>query len=241
MRYLRSYRFLFDNTHRTQSLLGVAVCEAIPVLGQIIFTGYAFDMIEALDERGDTNCPAFDTSRLSAYVTRGLWPLIVQLVVLLPVLFVAWIVGMVLVALIAGDPGRATGVRVFLALLFPIVFVAVLGLSIVLAPLTLYVGVRQELSGAAIDFVRDFLRRVGRETALAQAFIATTGTSLIIVGTLLLCLPVLPALALVHFAQYHLLGQLYRLYRQRGGSAVPLPTPAPATEETQNEVEPSNP
>src|SRR5437899_2377970 len=76
-------------------------------------------------------------------------------------------------------------------------------------------------------FVQDFLRRVGRETLLAQLFVATSGTSIVLLGVLCLCVPMFPALALVHFAQYHLTGQLYRLYRARGGEAVQAVVSAP--------------
>src|SRR5271156_255730 len=47
MRYLRSYRFLFDNAYWAINLLAATLCQAIPVVGAMVFTGYAFEMIEA--------------------------------------------------------------------------------------------------------------------------------------------------------------------------------------------------
>jgi hypothetical protein len=93
-------------------------------------------------------------------------------------------------------------------------------ISIVLAPVTLFVGLRQEVTGDTVAFAQDFLRRVGKETLLAQLFVTFSGTAIVVLGAMMFCVPAWPALALVHFSQYHLLGQLYRLYRERGGEPI---------------------
>jgi hypothetical protein len=221
MHYLRSYRFLFDNPCWALNLLAATLCQAVPVVGAMVFTGYALETIEPIERGSDRACPAFERSRLRAYLWRGLWPVIVQVIAIIPVLLIAWIVAMVLVAVIAGEPQRSTtGPRVALAALVPLVLLALGFVSIVLAPMTLFVGLRQEVNGDMMTFAYDFLQRVGRETFLAQLFIALTGTSLVLGGAFFMCVPALPALAIVQFAQYHLLAQLYRLYRERGGAPV---------------------
>jgi len=236
MRYLRSYRFLFDNTCWALNLLAASVCQAVPVVGAMVFTGYALEMIEAIERGSDRDCPAFERSRLREYLWRGLWPVIVQVIAIIPVLLILWIVGMVLVAVIAGEPQRSTtGPRVALAALVPLALLALGFISIVMAPMTLFVGMRQEVNGGMMTFAHDFLQRVGRETFLAQLFIALTGSSLVLCGAFFMCVPALPALAIVHFAQYHLLAQLYRLYRERGGEPLPARPPgADATMAGQN-------
>jgi hypothetical protein len=206
MRYLRSYRFLFDNAYWAINLLAATLCQAIPVVGAMVFTGYAFEMIEAIERGGDRDCPTFDRDRVRPYLWRGLWPVIVQLIALLPILLIAWIVVMVLMAVIAGEPQRdTTGARIGLATLAPAGLLAIGLLSVPLAPMTLFVGLRQEVSGTMLAFTHDFLQRVGRETCFAQLFITLTGGSLVVFGAFLVCVPVFPALAIVHFAQYHLL------------------------------------
>jgi Protein of unknown function (DUF4013) len=238
MRYLRSYRFLFDNAYWALNLLAATLCQAIPVVGPMVFTGYALEMIEALERGGDRDCPLFDRDRVRSYLWRGLWPVIVQVIAVLPVLLIAWIVGMVLVAVIAGEPQRSTtGPRVALAVLLPLGLLAIGLISVLLTPLTLFVGLRQEVSGAMMTFAHDFLLRVGRETFLAQLFVTLTGTSLVLFGAILVCVPVFPALAIVHFAQYHLLAQLYRLYRERGGEPLAVRHAADATAAGQSAEE----
>ncbi len=215
MRYLRSYGFLFDSPRWPANLLAGAACQFVPVLGPMAFTGYAFELVESVPRNGDRDHPVFDLGHLESYLLRGLWPLIVQMAGLIPVMLVS----LVLLAAMADTSAVTTRARVTLGLLPPVVFGVLLVLSVFLAPLTLYVGLRQELAGVQA-FVQDYFRRVGRETLLTQVFVAVTGTSVALVGGSLFCVGVYPALALVHLAQYHLLAQLYGLYLQRGGKRL---------------------
>jgi hypothetical protein len=222
MHYLRSYRCVFDRPNWPMTGLAAAACEAVPVLGQIIFTGYALEKLQSSRRADDHGMPPFDVERAHLYLTRGTWPFIVQLIAVLPVLMVSLLALFILWVMIAEQRTAIAAPRLMLIALLPgslLVFVLV---SVVLAPLTLYVAVRQELTGAAVPFVQDFLARVGRETLLAQVFVTLTGLALMVLGFLLLFVPVFGAMALAHFAQYHLLGQLYDLYLQRGGAPIPV-------------------
>jgi len=223
MRYLRAYQYVFAHAGWGMNWLAASACQVVPVLGQIVFTGYAFEVLESLREEDDCSYPLFDVNRMGAYLQRGLWPTIVQMLVVLPVIFAAWILGFVLAALMAGDVRGGSGPRLLLALLVPIAFGIFILLGTVLVPLTLHVGFRQELTQEAAPYVQDFLRRVWRETMLAQVFVAVTGAALTAIGSLLCCFPALAALALWHFAWYHLLAQLHELYLQRGGTPVGPP------------------
>jgi len=94
-------------------------------------------------------------------------------------------------------------------------------LSVVIVPLSLYIGLRQELTlASAFEFVPDFLKRVFKELLLAQIFILITGLSLLVVGLAACLIGVLPAAAWVVFAQHQLMAQLYGLHIERGGTAV---------------------
>ena len=57
-------------------------------------------------------------------------------------------------------------------------------------------------------------------------FLGVTGLSAALIGSALCCIGVYPAAALVHFAQYHLLAQLYGLYLERGGEPLASSTSA---------------
>ncbi len=226
MHYLRAYRLLFAQPGGFMIGLAISVCQLVPLLGQIVFTGYAFEVMEKGRDNNDSRLPGFDMERLDVYLTRGTWPFAVQLALMGPALLLCLFAGFILIALVSPGDGRsaATAPKVVLAALFPASFLLFLLLSVLLVPLTLYVGYRQHLDlPTARSFVRDFLKRVGRETVLAQLFVTVTGAALTLLGTALLCLPAAPALAVAYLAQYHLIGQLYRLYQRRGGAPVALP------------------
>ena len=71
-------------------------------------------------------------------------------------------------------------------------------------------------------FMQDFLKRVGKELILAQLFLVGTAIVIMPIAYVLCVLPAFPAAVLIQMAHFHLLYQLYGLYLQRGGTAIPL-------------------
>ena len=60
-------------------LLG-AVCALIPILGPIVYLGYLTEVIVAQHRHGEESFAAFDFDYFGRYLSRGLWPFLVQLV-----------------------------------------------------------------------------------------------------------------------------------------------------------------
>jgi hypothetical protein len=167
--------------------------------------------------------PDLTFDRLGEYLARGVWPFLVQLIVNLPVGFafgMLWTLGMMLVSIAAAsDSGVLAGVVVIL--LFIVYLLVVVALGVVSAPLYLRAGLSSDFAGAfSMAFLRDFLRRVGKETLLMQLFLSATSLLFTLGGMLACCIGVYPALALVMFAHHHLVLQLYELYLERGGTPV---------------------
>ena len=102
-------------------------------------------------------------------------------------------------------------------------------LSLVKTPMLLRAGLTQDL-GAAFSkaYTLDFLRKMWLELLLAGLFLAFTSLPLVLLGEACCFIGVFPAIALVVMAEHHLYYQLYTLYLQRGGMAIPL-KPEPAT------------
>jgi hypothetical protein len=121
------------------------------------------------------------------------------------------------------DSGPPVLLFVGMALWFVILLVGILAVGLVSVPMSLRAGLAQDL-GAAFSwpFIRDFVGRMWLETILVHLFLAVSGTLIMLAGLLLFCVGVYPAGALVGFAQAHLIHQLYELYLQRGGTAIPL-------------------
>jgi hypothetical protein len=231
MQYIQAYRFVFQSPKWFMNLLFSALCILVPVVGQMVLMGWAFEVIEALlVSRGAY--PDFDTNRLGKYLMRGLWPFLVYLVVSVPVSMVGGVIYMITV--FAGA-ALAQDHPMVLWVIFPFVFVLVVALSllthIVLVPLCLRAGLGQDFASAfSVEFVKDFLKRMWKEMLLVWLFLVVTAPFVAIAGLLLLCVGIYFAQALIMLAQYHFWYQFYDLYLQRGGTPIPLQA-KPAVEE----------
>jgi hypothetical protein len=194
-------------------------------IGLIVFLGYGFEIIESLHRHKDSRYPDFDMNRLMDYLLRGLWVFLVRLVAGIPVgMIVAFLYIAVWVATAAApDKYRGIVLGIGLPLFFIVVLLLSMAVSLVIVPLTLRAGLTQDFGQAfSLAFIKDFIKRVWLETILQGLFMAATGFVLMLAGLLLCFIGIYPAAALMTFAEFHLLYQLYELYLERGGTPIPL-------------------
>jgi hypothetical protein len=228
--YLESYQFVFRSPKWPQNFLLCMVAPLVPVAGAMVVLGYHFDIIESLHLRPKREYPDFDFDRLLHYLQRGLWPVLVQLIVSLPlavlgvVLYFGFWFGIMTAVMPGGDPSLVALWLVFggCALLFFLLVELLVGLF--LLPMVLRSGLMTDF-GAAFSwtFIRDFLGRMWLQALLAELFLLLTGTALVLAGLLLFGIGVYPAAALVSFARAYLLYELYEEYLRRGGLEITLP------------------
>jgi hypothetical protein len=168
--------------------------------------------------------PDFNVNRIQDYLMRGVWPVLVQLLVGLPfgmVLGLLPMAGFLLIGLaVANDAGALVIVAIVLALLAVWVGALVL-LSVVQVPLYLRAGLRRDFGSAfSMAFLKGFLKRVWLPLLLSQLFLHATGIVLTLAGMVVLFVGVYPAAALLMMAMHHIDFQLYELYLQRGGEPI---------------------
>jgi hypothetical protein len=231
VQYLRAYKFPFDSPQWFANVGFVALCllstSVIPVIGNMLALGYLFEVLEAMhNQANDQSYPDFRWERFVAYLVRGALVFLVQFLISLPV-------------------GAIIGVGVFVAILFAIlnspeepnvlllvgiyagmIVVAMtsgLLLSLIMVPLTLRMGLTQDLGQAfSWSFIKDYVRRVWGPTLKAELFLFVSTLLVTFVGLALCCVGVYPAAALCLFARIHLNYQLYELYLERGGEPIPV-------------------
>ncbi len=188
-----------------------------------------------LQDAAEGAYPDFDVNRLQNYLTRGVWPFLVQLVVHLPVSFL--FIGLYVVAMVLVGVGGATGGPVWV---YVTIFLAVFALAVVLAiasmvlvvPLYLRAGLSRDFGSAfSMAYLKDFLSRVGKELILSQLYLQASGALLSVVGMLACYVGIFPAMALWTMAAHHLEYQLYELYLERGGAPI-LPRDARPAEKS---------
>lgn len=229
MRYMRSYKFVFENPKWPINILWLCLCAlsglVIPVIGQIIMVGYLFEIIEFMHRRGDdSRYPDFTLDRFAQYLMRGLWVFLVQLIVLLPLILVLGVFYGALIAMLVVIKGEVgTAFLVLMAVFFVVLLVAGILMALLTFPLGLRAGLGQDFMAAfSMAFIKDFVGKMWKEEVLVTLFLAVTAIPLGLIGLLMCLIGIYPVAALMQFAQAHLNYQLYELYLERGGMPIRL-------------------
>jgi hypothetical protein len=275
MRYWQSYRFVFNNPNWLTNLALGGVCAIIPLIGPIVLIGYCFEVIDALLRRRQTeragasqvpadpmgewvmdavpadddypsgSYPDFNFNRFADYLTRGIWPFLVQLIVGLVIGVIAaffLFVGMMIAGFAAASADSPVLFFVFYGLFLVIYTVLMMMAGILTMPMYLRAGLSADFASAfSMEFFRDFMKRVGKEVVLAELFLMATGIVVSIVGLLLCYVGIFPAVALTTYARHHLEYQLYELYLERGGMPVERKEKPPSVSEDSRIQETSSP
>jgi hypothetical protein len=203
-------------------LMGV-VCGLVPLVGNIVYSGYLFEVIDGLhDDPDHHDFPDFDFNRFMTYLMRGLWPFLAELIFAMVLVVPACVVAcapVVVAAIAFRDTSGAIAVGGAVTVLLAIVFT--LGITVLILPAYLHAGLARELRfGELVSFVISFAKRMWKEIVVATLFLAITGPMLSAVGALLFCIGMNFAEVWVDLAVHHLLLQMYELYLKRGGAPV---------------------
>jgi hypothetical protein len=225
MEYMRSVQFIFDRKNWLTNVLLGGVCMLVPIVGPMVFMGYLFEVIDALKRDPEhKDYPDFDFNRLMDYLSRGVWPFLMQLVVGL-------IIGVPLVlvfgalsclgAIVAGSSKTPEILVVFQLLAYALLFVGIIASIFVTFPAQLQAGLAREFNfSGMIAFVKDFNKRVFKELLISILFLVAIAIVAEFVGLALFCVGIYFTIAAVVMAQFHLKFQLYMLYLDRGGEPI---------------------
>lgn len=237
--YLRAYNYIFENPNWINTVLMWSLCALvagfIPILPYLLIIGHMFEMVESLYLTRGTRYPDFDFNRFSEYLGRGIWPLLVGFIAMIPLLVIIYggMFGVIFAAAGAaaagGDElGPVLGVIVGL-FGFILLMALAIGVGLLLTPLALRAGLQQDFA-AAFDFgwAMDFVKKTWVEMILSMLFMNLTGLLLELIGLLALCIGIYPAMAIMMMGQTYMLYQLYALYLSRGGIPIPLKPQYPA-------------
>jgi hypothetical protein len=130
--------------------------------------------------------------------------------------------------------GCAAAIMVIMTTILYVVLL--LGIFLVLTPLTLRASITQDFGQAFnFAFVKRFIALMWKEILLSSLFLMVASMLLACVGAIIFCVGMIFATGPIYFCWIHLQKQLYALYLSRGGEPIPLspklrdyPPPAPA-------------
>ncbi|MEQ8790866.1 MAG: DUF4013 domain-containing protein [Pirellulaceae bacterium] len=236
MEYLRAFSYVFENPNWLMTLLIGGLCyfsqSVIPVVGGLLFLGYQFEVAEALLRNKGTSYPEFNFDRFSDYLMRGIWPLLVSLVVaMIAIVPVAMVMGVMMglfgaVAQAIDDDVAPVLFFLMMGVSFLLMMVLAAVMALFITPMTLRAGLTQQF-GEAFNFrwARDFVGRTWLEMILFWCFFMMAAMVLAPLGLAVFCVGIYAVSALMVMAQAHVYYQLYSLYLARGGEPIPLDPP----------------
>ncbi len=241
MKYHNSITDFFKSPKWGMNMLLGAVAILIPVVGQLVVSGWHITLFWARgDDEDPADYPPFDFDNFSKYLERGVWPFLVGLVagfVLVPVVMVLMgllmFTGLLATLLDQGNPGVFPAVFFILMLvIYPVLFVV---FNCLLTPLLVRGIITQDFAQAFnFRFMRSFLALVWKELLASMLFSAGVGLCMVVVAVCTCSIGGFLLAPVVMYSWHHLQKQLYQLYLARGGEAAPrspklsyLPPPLP--------------
>lgn len=238
VRYLYVYSYIFENPNWMMNILFGFLCflssQIIPIIGQLLFLGYLFEVTESLHRYPGRTYPDFDLNKFGYYLQRSLWPFLVSLIFSLPIMLVVFVIcgielGIMIGSMNAVDKDLAPlvfGIGFFF--IFATFMALMTLLYIPVTPFFLRAGLAQDF-GKAMNFgwALDFLKKVGLQLVLFQLFFMVTGVPLALLGYSCCFIGLFAVMALLFLANGSMYVQLYNLYLARGGEPIPLKDPPP--------------
>jgi hypothetical protein len=227
LQYMEAFQYIFRNPNWVVNVLLCTLCFLIPVVGPIVALGYMFEIVESLHRNAGQSYPDFDFNRFVNYLQRGVWPFLVALIasaVIGPIILVLMIFPSMCFTLV-GDSGDGAKILAVLMLVLSMIFffLLIMAFNSALFPLQLRAGLMQDFGGAFnFAFIKDFMRRMWLDVLLQALFMAAASLVLTLVGAILFCVGMYPAMALSFLAQAHFYYQLYGIYLSRGGEPIPF-------------------
>jgi hypothetical protein len=219
MDYMRMVSYVWENPNWLMSVVFIALCNLIPIVGPIVVLGYVFEVVLALLANQGRAYPDFNFNRFVEYLTRGLWPFLVALAASL--VFVPFFCLFGIAGAAAEDAQAIATVLGIVVQLLMLIVVPVLMVG--MQPLMLRAGLAQDFVKAFdFEWIKDFLRRVWLEVVLGMLFLMAANMVLSCVGLLACCVGVLVVGPIISLAHANFLFQVYSLYLARGGTPIPV-------------------
>ena len=235
-----AYRYVFSGPKWGMNLLLWSVCALIPIIGPIVLQGFGTEVMALLVTGRREQCPEFTFDRFSQYLSKGVMPFLVGLVVGLVTMGVAMaamsVIGFAVVGTVFALLAAKVSDQMMMCVMIPVGCLGCVGYtamlltaSLVATPFTLRALLTQDFTSSLdIAFARDFLRRTWGPVLVKNLIIVGHFVIIMILayGTLGLGFVLIyPAVAVIMALQWYFLAELYEIYLQRGGTPIPLKEP----------------
>jgi len=197
------------------------IAQVIPILPQIVSTGYQFEVLNGLLATKGAWYPDFQINRIGEYLLRGLWAFLAGAVVFIIwfFFFAAFVVCAVLALAALGNSGGEdmVGAGVTVAVGIGILLMALL--AVVATPAALGAGLTCDLAaGLNVSWMMDFVAKMWLKIILASLFLTIVSLGIVVLTCGLGLLVVFP---IASYMATHFYYQFYVAYLAGGGRPLP--------------------
>lgn len=232
MQFGLAFGYFINRTGGFTNVLLLTLCQLIPVVGPIAMMGYRAEVaVSLLDDPELRRHSRFDFNRFGDYLTRGVWPFLIALVLSVPFVLVIWGV-MIVSAVIGGVANNNPGAGFLIAI--PLFVAGLIVMTVLSVPMTFHAELVNKFDFmGGLQFATRFWSLVGVSAIVTALLFIPLALGISIVGLLCCIIGIYPASTVVQMASQHLLVQLYQKYLERGGEPIPefRPPNRPALEE----------
>ncbi len=220
MNYMAAFTDFFQSPKWVTNLIFAAICCMVPVVGWMVVLGWLITGFWGREDESPGTFPDFDFGKLSIYLQRGLWPMLVVIIASVVVN-----IGVQVPSLIVRGVFGNHGVLGMLASLVSmgLSLVGSCAMIFVMRPLVLKATLEQDFAKSFdIEFVKKYVPLVWIEVLVSAIVLAVAAMVLGLAGMLAVCVGIFAVIAVLLHASVHIDKQLYKLYLSRGGAPLSL-------------------
>jgi hypothetical protein len=220
VRYQQAFGYFINRPGGFVNLLLVMVCQFIPILGPIVLLGYRAEVSVALSNDPELQQhPKFTFDRFVEYLSRGVWPFLIGLILAIPMFPI--LVGALIAGFAIDPPGPGNPPILAFALFGSALIVTSMALATLSVPMSFHAEMTGKFDlGGAFRFAAEFWRLLFGLAIVTGLIFTILAWVVSMLGILCCIVGIYPANSLILFAGQHLMVQLYREYLDRGGEPL---------------------
>ncbi|MGL4423571.1 MAG: DUF4013 domain-containing protein [Gemmataceae bacterium] len=223
MKYWLAFTFAWNKPKSGKmNILMMTLMLFIPIVGPIVLLGYRNTVAEDLDDDPETKYHRdFKFEKFTDYLTRGVYQFVMQFVMQVVIgggFYIVLLGGMMTAQSQKWSPEL---LLIFVGICYLLFFLVILITTMFMWPMEMYASLNRKFQlGEGIRFTKTYLRTMWKETFLAIIVYMILSMVVVLIGALLCCVGMYPALSIMMMANGHILVQLYKSYVNQGGEPL---------------------
>ena len=196
------------------------------VIGGIVLFGYQMEVIERRSRGRSEAWPDFDPNRFGEYLSRGLWPWLVNIILGMGMVLPLWLfmgISMAIIGAIFGEGPDSPVAAILILAILSVFIAAVFAATIfVIGPCTLRAGLANDFGqGFHFRWALDFGKRIWGQMILTMFAVMAIAIVAEVLGVLMCFIGLMITFPVAQMMITDFGAQLYDIYLTRDGEPIP--------------------